>query len=99
MGLYLGDQVLSDLHVKELCLLLHERLHCFFDLLLDYLRQGCLHCLGDGLLDLNLQVFLRLHLLLQTVHLHVQLRELLVQLLIVLDDLILLLLLCLRYTD
>jgi len=48
---------------------------------------------------LDLEVLLRLNLLLQTVHLHVQFSELLVQLLIVLNYLILLLFLGLRHLD
>ena len=77
--------IVNDFHI-----LLHERLNSLLHLFLDNLWQGSLHSLGDGLLDLNLQVFLSFDLLLKGVHLHVKLSELAVQLLIVLNDLCLL---------
>lgn len=86
------DQILTNLQVKQLSLLLHEWLHSLFDLLFDDLWQGCLDCLCNSLLNLDLEVFLGLDLLLQAVHLHVQLCKFLVQLLVVFNDLVLLLL-------
>ena len=90
------NQGRPDLLVKQLGLLLHQRCNSILHLLLDDFGKGCLDSLRDGLLNLNLQVLLRLHLLLQAVHFHVQLRELLVQFLVVLNNLILLLLFCRR---
>lgn len=86
------NQGRSDLLVKQLGLLLHQRSNSVLNLLLDDFGKSCLDSLRDGLLNLNLQILLRLHLLLQAVHFHVQLRELLVQFLVVLNNLILLLL-------
>ena len=48
---------------------------------------------------MDLQVFLRLDLLLQAIHLHMQFGELLVQLLVILNDRVRLLLLGRRYRD
>ena len=90
------NQGRSDLLVKQLSLLLHQRCNSIFNLLLDDFGESCLDSLRDGLLNLNLQILLSLHLLLQTVHFHVQLRKLLVQFLVVLNNLILLLLFCRR---
>ena len=93
------DQYLPDLLVEKFALFLHQGLDCVLDLLLDDLRKGGLDGLRYGLLNLDLQVLLRLDLLLQTVHLHVQLGEFLVQFLVVLNDLILLLLFGLGHLD
>ena len=75
------DQGRSQLLVQQLCLLLHQRGYGFLHLFLDDLWKGRFDGLGDCLLHLDLQVFLCLDLLLQAVHLHVQLSEFLVQLL------------------
>ena len=83
--------MLAHLKIKQLCLFLHEWLHSLLDLLFDNLGQSSLDRLRNSLLDLNLQVLLRLHLLLQAVHLRVQLGKLLVKLHVVLHDLLLLL--------
>ena len=76
--------------IKHVYLLLDQGSDCLFNLLLHDLRQGLLHSLRHGLLYLDLQVFLRLHLLLKRVHLHMQLSELLVEFHVVFDDQVLL---------
>lgn len=81
-----GQQALAQLLLKQLLLLEQQRSNGIFDLLLDHLGQDLLDRFGDGLLNGDLEVFLRLHLLLQRVHLHVQIRELPGQLLEVFDQ-------------
>jgi hypothetical protein len=58
------DQYLPDLLVEKLRLFLHQGLYCVLDLLLDDLWKGGLNGLRNGLLNLDLQVLLRLDLLL-----------------------------------
>lgn len=80
--------------IEQLCLFLHQGRHSLFHLFLNDLGECSLDGLCNGLLNLNLQILLSLDLLLQAVHLHMELRKLLIQLLVILNDLVLLLLLC-----
>jgi len=93
--LYLGHQALAKLRLHELLLLHEQWRNGILYLLLDHLRQGLLDSFGDCLLDQDLQILLRLDLLLQRVHLHVQISKLLGQLLEILNDEFLLGLSCL----
>ena len=84
------DQHLSHLAVDVICLLLEDRGQSLLNLLLNQLGHGGPNRLGDRDFDLNLNILLRLHLLVQLIELYVQVSVLLIQFIVVFDQQVLL---------